>query len=302
MPVSAQFNRKYELHIGVPAGTTTTDGDKTTSVPGAGQGILIKDLQVKFTINKTEDSNADTANIEVFNLSSESKKKITKDSVVILKVGYEGQGLSTIFTGSVSSFSTKKSGADSVTFLDCADGYTPFRETTLNKTFEKGVNVEKIIRYCATRAGIPIGALLNTGKSNGQGLSFVYSRGYAVSKSFQEEMESITKAHRLLFNVQSGYLIVRPENTDNLEPVVNININTGLIGSPSHSSQTKNSKEEKQSGVSFECLMNPLMVVGRRALLESEEYKRVDLRITKVRHSGDYRGSIWTTSVESKII
>ena len=331
--MSTQFNRKYTLQIGTPAGTTTTSGGKTTATPGAGEGFEITDLQVTFSITKTADPSADVANIKVFNLSQSSRSKLTKDSVVLLKVGYEGQGLSTIFTGSISAYSTTLEGANLITTLDCADGYTPFKNTTLNKNFEKGVSVEKVIKYCASQAGIPIGALLNTGLSSGQGLYHTYSRGYVAEKALRDQLVELTKPNGLEFNVQSGYLIVKPIDTDNLEPVVAIDRGNGLVGSPSNASQSKKKTggkvpdlkkaatvaadtlvdavtgvepsvavEDKDAGIAFETLMNPLLVVGRRVLLNSDQYKDVDIRLSKVVHSGQFRGSKWNTKAEGKII
>lgn len=287
MPV--QFNRSYELQVGEPGAS----------------GISITDLQLSFNIEETSSSTADTCTFRVTNLNEENRAKLVKDQAVIFKVGYLDQGLTTLFVGDIFSFFTEQRGTDIVTTIQAGDGFTPLNQTRTNHTFAARSSCESIVRFLALEMNLPIGSLQNGSLGGGKGLERLYSRGYVSSGNAKDVLEDVTKANGLEYTIQAGYLIVIPVGGTKVEPEVSVNRSTGLIGSPSATSQKLGKKgggKKNANGIKFETLINPLLTTGRKARLTSKFFTDTSIKITKVSHVGSFRGNDWSTTAEGEII
>jgi hypothetical protein len=321
--LARQFNRIYDLQVGIPAGSTiSTEVEQTsgvdagqvttvvTEVPGAGFGISITELQMTFNINLTASSSPNTCTITVTNLNSENRAKLNRNKAVVLKVGYKEQGLTTLFTGTIFSFSSVQKGTDIVTTIQVGDGYTPL----VNKTIcdVRSGTVESLITFLAGKLGVPIGTLSNGDLGSGKGLLRVYDKEnpYVLSGKIKSALDKIAKGNKLEWYIEAGSLIVTPLGGLRLEPEIQVESGTGLVGSPSSASQNLSGKKKEDdtvdtkssNGIKFETLIEPRFGIGRRARITSKFYDKVSVRVTKVTHKGDFRGKSWTTQVEAEII
>lgn len=287
MPV--QFSRSYDLQVGEPGG----------------EGISITELEVSFNIEQTSESTPDTGTFRITNLNEENRSKLVKDQAVVFKVGYLDQGLTTLFVGTIFSFSTAQRGTDIVTTVQAGDGFTPLNQTRVNHTFAARSSCESIVEFLASKMNLPTGSLQNGSLGGGKGLKRLYSRGYVASGNAKDVLEDVTKANGLEYTIQAGYLVVIPIGGTKIEPEVPVNRSTGLIGSPSATSQKLGKKSESKkdaSGIKFETLLNPLLTTGRKARVTSKFFTETPVKVTRVSHVGSFRGNDWTTTAESEII
>ena len=313
--MATQFTRIYELQVGIPANEVVVtenvpplaEGTTTKPAPGAGKGISITELQVEFDVKLSSDSTANTCTIKVTNLNEENRAKLNKDKAVILKVGYRDQGLVTLFTGTIFSFSSEQKGTDIVTTIQVGDGFTPLNEKSICDV--RSGSVEDLFRFLAKKLGVPIGTLSNGSLKAGEGLSRVYDKEnpYVLSGKVKSVMDKLAKANKLEWYIEAGYLIVTPVGGLRLEAEVQVENGSGLIGSPSGMSQGLSDKgsekgDKNKDGIKFETLINPAFVIGRKVRVHSKFYKGVPARVTKVTHKGSLRGKSWFSLVESEII
>ena len=311
--MATQFNRVYELQVGVPANEVVVTenvpplpaGTTTVPAPGAGKGISITELQMDFDVKLASDSTPNTCIIKVTNLNEENRAKLNKNKAVILKVGYRDQGLVTLFTGTIFSFGSEQNGTDIVTTIQVGDGFTPLNEKTICDT--RSGTTEDLFRFLAKKLGVPIGTLSNGSLKAGTGLSRVYDEEnpYVLSGKVKSAMDKLAKSNNLNWYIEAGHLIVTPVGGLRLEAEVQVEYASGLIGSPSSVSQnltTKPTEGKSNNGIKFETLINPAFVIGRKVRIHSKFYKATAARVTKVNHRGSFRGPSWSSLIECEII
>jgi hypothetical protein len=286
--MASQFNRIYDLRI------DTIDGD----------ALQISELQVEFSIELTSSSDPNGSVIKIYNLSEFNRDRIDTEGNLSLSVGYLNQGVTELYIGQISSFFHVQQGPDIITNITIGDGYVPLKDTRVVKTYAANSSVDSIIRDLAKRMGVAIGTLSNTGLGTGQGLSKTFPRGYPASGQARAVLDDITGLSGLEWSIQAGSLIVLPKDGTRLEVEIPVRKETGLIGTPSPTSQKLGRKKKKnQNGIRFQTLLNPLIQIGRRVRVISKFYPEgTVVRITKVNHRGSFRGQDWTTSAEGEII
>ena len=108
-------------------------------------GTVITDLQIEADINfnsKTSGSDSNNSTIKIFNLSPQTRDRISKSSNssikrVILEAGYE-DFTTTVFTGQVKTVDSMQNNTDVVTILECSDGWLPINSVRFTKSYPRG--------------------------------------------------------------------------------------------------------------------------------------------------------------------
>lgn len=294
MPV--QFNRSYELTFG-----DLIEQGFVGPIPPT--GTKITELQIEFVLNQNSDSNPDTFICKITNLNEDTIGKLAKDKGIVLKVGYLNTGLENLFSGTIFHFVTTQQGADFVTTIQCGDGYTNVSQSDINRSFAKGFTVDKIIRELASNMSLAIGQFNNGNLGSTAGLNKVFPRGFIASGRTKDVLDSITEANGLEYTIQAGSLIVLAVGATKVEAEIQIEPATGMIGSPSLTTQNLKKKETKNDGgVRFQTLINPSLTVGRKVRINSKFFTNTPGRITKVIHRGSFRGKDWSSNAEMQII
>lgn len=272
--------------------------------PATGQAKKIEGLRVKFKVTKTSESNPNTAELDIYNLSETTRSLFqAKDSRVELQVGYKGipatgiisqfgigaQGnVETVFIGNVSkavpkndkSFSDSKKqkhrfsqsviqGVDIVTKVQLADGANRYRNARLTKGFPPNITLDQVLDELTSNLGFA--------KGDRQGVpERRYANGLTVSGLVRDHLNVLMKGNELEWSIQDETLQVIPKNGATSETEILLKPTTGLVGSP----------QKTDKGLEFTSLLQPQLRPGRRVQIESAFVKGVFV-VKKVTHDGD---------------
>lgn len=142
------FLRRYTLKCG-PMGSS---GFEIGNVKSAKDTAL----HISFSIEKSDAETANTAKVQIWNLSDKHLKLLeSKDCIVELKAGYENN-MALILVGNVTSVTTVSDNADRMTELEVVDGRVALRDTDVSISMNGAVNCMDVYTQIAAQMGIPV--------------------------------------------------------------------------------------------------------------------------------------------------
>ncbi len=113
-------------------------------------------LHVSFSVEKSDAESANTAKVQVWNLSDQNLKILDgKDCIVELKAGYGGKN-ALILAGNITNVVTTPDNADRMTEIDVVDGRVELRDTVLSVSFNGMVDSRSVYEYIAEQMGVTI--------------------------------------------------------------------------------------------------------------------------------------------------
>ena len=294
------YNRRYSLLIG----ETKAQGVLVTTEPLESDTASVNNnvLNIEFSITKSYKADAkNTARITIYNLSNESIDKIVKDNKVILKAGYEFDGIRPIFLGQVENVSSEVHGEVVKTIINCIDGYTTIREGFTAETFSPTTTVETILRTIITQDLGFANPRMNNGKLGpNTGLAKIYQGGSAKVGDSAEIVSRICSDNFLTWNIRDGEVFVYPVDGSTGIEVPLISVESGMLGTPrrslDNSNKAKDSKDLKDI-VKVKVLLQGVYNVGDLVKVESL-FTNGLYRISKLTHKGSYDGTDWVTDLE----
>lgn len=267
---SVLFDRKADIIFGKPL-----VGEELTRVPG---------LFIQFDIEKTTESDANSAKIKVYNLNQRSRGILVQnDTIVQLDVGY-GNALEQLFIGDVDRVTIEKKGPDIVAFIEAGDSEKTLLESTINQSFAPGTFLSKLVNIAASKLNVAVGTL--TGLKDKR-----FEQGVTLSGNVKTELDKLLKAGNVEWNIQDGTLQILPENETTGEDAILLNKNTGLLGRPIR----------KNKGISFRSLLIPDLKPGRKVRIFSDDIDG-DFKIRKSNFKGDTRVGPFEVTCEADFV
>ncbi len=281
--------------------------------PANGQGKKIENLRVKFRCEKNNESHPNNAEIEIFNLSKETRSMLEGKGVrVALSIGYLGldsgkqnqpgpkSNVEVVFVGDVSKTVHKKpshkeghdksdkgpvvdkrEGQDIITKIHVADGENKFRNARLDKGYPPNTKLKQVFTDVINT--------LELGKGAQIGIPDVtIANGLTLSGLSRDHLNTLTEAHKLEWSIQDETLQVIPQNKGTTESVVLITPDSGLVGIP----------EKTDKGVEFKSLIQPKLRPGRLVKVKSRDVDGT-FKIRKVTHQGDSNKGTFLSQVEA---
>lgn len=264
----------------------------------SGKGLDLSALRIAFATKKGDVETPNSAEISVYNLSSETQSRIRREFTrVVLAAGYEGN-CGIIFEGNIRQVRTwRENGVDAVLHILAADGDRAYNFATVNTSLAAGSTPADHVRVCqgafaehGTGAG-------HTPDLPGQPLP----RGKVMYGMARKYMRDAANTTDTTWSIQDGKVQMVPLAGYLPGEAVVLTHETGLIGTP----------EQTQDGITVRCLINPRLRIGGRIKLNNSSVKQAqsDLkaaaqrpakldndgiyRILKVEFSGDTRGNDW---------
>lgn len=260
-------------------------------------GLIARDLRAAFLIDRTLKIRPDAADVSIFNLSPDSRRKIEGSGPVYVQLfaGYRDTGLANIFSGDLRQAWTERHGPDLVTALSLGDAEQSAQQSRTNQSFAPGVRFDRVLERVIKDAKVSgKNALqkLRDGDIKGAGVTF--SRGLTVSGSTHKEVARISAAVGLQATIQDAELVLlEPGKTLGAEAVL-LSPESGLLGAPAI---------DEKNILHAVSLLNPLIRPGHQVRVQSRVaqvsgYYRVERAI----YAGDTRdpGSAWTVEIEAK--
>lgn len=256
----------------------------------------VKGLRIIFDCEKTNESNPNSAKIDIFNLSEASRGVFEGDKTLIqLSVGYDGllpEGLfrsgiassssvETVFVGNITKVKHKLIGRDIVTSLEVADGGNRFRNARFNKGYPPNVKLTFVIDELIAELGLAKGPKLGVPVKN-------YSNGLAFSGLVRDHLDTLCKANNLEWSIQNETVQIIQKDTTILNSPILINSDTGMVGSP----------EKTKDGVEFSCLLDPSLTPGKKIKIEGK-FLEGFYKVRKVIQKGDTNAGDFLSKCEA---
>jgi len=266
-------------------------------IPATGQVTKIDGLRIKFTCEKTNEGNPNNSKIEIYNLSKDTKSLLeAKNTRVRLQIGYLGipentsQGLVTgvngnvaqIFVGNVKKVVHKIEGdkGDIITTLEVQDGGNRYRNARLDKGFPPGTSLKQVYDELIDELGLDQGSV--TGIPDRK-----YSQGLTLSGLVRDHLDTLSKANALEWSIQDETLQIIPKTEASSNVIIELDSNTGLVGSPSKTAK----------GVEFTSLIQPKIRPGIKVKIKSKILEGI-FKVRKVTHDGDSHQGDFLTKCE----
>ena len=114
-----------------------------------------QDLDVEFEIPFDDDTEADEAEIIVYNISDLTMQNIKKDAQISVTAGY-GSDTGVILSGVISKVKTYYSGEDRVTEIYAIDQASLQERELKSISYAKGTTASKILRDLVSQVGLPV--------------------------------------------------------------------------------------------------------------------------------------------------
>ncbi|MGG7074322.1 hypothetical protein U5B43_08740 [Campylobacter sp. 9BO] len=260
-----QFGRNFKLEIG-----------------NANKSVVIENLQVSFSIEKTITDEPNTAKIEIYNLTAQNRNLLTSGvfNKAILSAGYAEPRI--LFAGDINKAHTTRNDLDFISVLECGDGQTDYSKAKIHTTLKAGVKDSDIVNMCVKNM---------TSKKGGVDLpkDKALPRCKVLSGDIKDYLKVVAKNNNANWHILDGNLNILPKDKVlNCTEGFVLSEETGLIGSP----------EKTDDGIKLICLLNPKLNIGSLVRVKSimSEYDG-DYKITRLTHNGDFLGDTWESEI-----
>jgi len=209
------------------------------------EGLLIKDLRISFSIEKTLTETLNTSTIRIYNLNPTSRKLVeTPNNAVILKAGYrQDKGALTIFVGIVRRSLTVREGVDWVTELELDDGLIAYRDSKFSTSFAPGAKGVDVLRQVADKFGIAVGKLPDAIEQK------IYPNGFSFVGRARDAMAKVCNYLGLEWSIQNQTIQVLKKGGSRERTAIVISPETGMIKSPQLEAKTMSDKLAAKQGL-----------------------------------------------------
>lgn len=188
------------------------------------------ELDIYFKVPVSTDSDADTAEIIVFNLADATVQGIETDMPVTIETGYE-EDYGIIFIGAVKSVSGSRDGADMQTVITCVSGMADLMAASVNASYPAGTLLTDVATDQIQLAG------MTDFKIDANPAVFETGKTYTTETSVRDNLQGIADNLGYTLTERRGSIIMIDSGTGIEEGVV-LNADTGLL------QVTKNTAED----------------------------------------------------------
>jgi hypothetical protein len=291
-----QFHRRARLTIAVPVGERLNEYGANV--------VEVTDLRFTFKVTKNLAKEPNTAEVELWNLSEQTRAEM-QDKVlrVTLEAGY-GDDLSTVFVGDSRHVDSAPEGPDWKTKIELGDGERAYRHGRVRESFRAGARVTAVLQKVADSMQLDSTQVLGVDGLRGR----QYVAGYVAHGRASRELDKILKGYGYEWSVQDGKLQVLAPEAATAESVVDLSAESGLVGSPTMNTPSPTQQLDPFTGkvktrrgkptLKARALLRPDIKPGRRVLVTSVTGIHGLFKVTEAVHSGDTRGSDWYTDFE----
>lgn len=191
------FIRRYLMKAGKMGHNGFQIGQTSTENPHA--------LHISFSIEKSTSETANTAKVQIWNLSPANLSILdTKDCVIELQAGYANH-IALILAGNVVTSSTEMDGADRMTELEVVDGRVALRDTYVEISRSGRVDSKEVFDEIAGAMGVSV--------IYSKGCKFkVLPHGFSFVGPAKTALKKLCKTCGLSWSIQNSVLQIRKPN------------------------------------------------------------------------------------------
>jgi hypothetical protein len=290
------YKRKYKIRVLIGTKEVTlADSDNEQ------QGVL----HCTFNIDRPGYKAPYYAEVEVWNTKVELENELfqAENAKVIVEAGYEDGSFGEIWNSALFQvLLDRENVTDYKLTLRCMDGLGLFDNNIVNEAMGAGATVETIVDTVTSKAETTIPIQYMT-----RDLKLVsLPRARILYGPPKQILEEIGDNHDAQMFWEDGKLCFsKITDSSNVAQAVEIGPDSGLIGTP----------QQIPYGVTFKCLLNPLLKIKAPPMLTKLNMTRYRLqkitqgalvsrldqdglyKVVKIQHIGDTRGNDWYTEV-----
>lgn len=191
------FIRRYLMKAGKMGHNGFQIGQTSTENPHA--------LHISFSIEKSTSETANTAKVQIWNLSPANLSILdTKDCTIELQAGYANH-IALILAGNVVTSLTEMDGADRMTEIEVVDGRVALRDTYISISRSGKVNSKEVFDQIAGEMGVSV--------VYSKGCKFkTLPHGFSYVGAAKTALKKLCKTCGLKWSIQNSVLQIRKPN------------------------------------------------------------------------------------------
>lgn len=282
------FIRRYLMKAGKMGHNGFQIGQTSTENPHA--------LHISFSIEKSTSETANTAKVQIWNLSPANLSILdTKDCVIELQAGYANH-IALILAGNVVTSSTEMDGADRMTELEVVDGRVALRDTYVEISRSGRVDSKEVFDEIAGAMGVSV--------IYSKGCKFkVLPHGFSFVGPAKTALKKLCKTCGLSWSIQNSVLQIRKPNEPITTRAYLLSSDTGLLEVPkriiisSESDDSSSGKSNSQIGYEVKYFLNGAIGVNDYVRLESDKVRGY-FRVYKLTIDGDNLEGDWICTAQ----
>jgi hypothetical protein len=287
--MSQLFGRRARISIG-----TITVGDETSG-PNIGGAEIPVSVRMAFKITKDRKAEPNKCEVQIYNLSPDSRAGIQKGQLLTVEAGYAGT-VAQIFQGDIRTISHVHNSGDWITKLTAGDGETAHRSARCVDSFGPKTKVSAVLQRLIDAYGLKAGNAISVVKEKARIQE--YLQGKTLSGRASEQLERVLADVGLEYSIQDGALQVVEIGKAVDAPAILLGPDSGLIGSPELAEEGK----DKKTVIKFKSLLQPKIIPARLVDLDSATKKGV-VRVDKLTHNGDtFANAPYYTECEGSLL
>lgn len=257
-------------------------------------------LHISFSVEKSTSETANTAKVQVWNLSPDNLKILdTKDCVIELQAGYKDH-IALILVGNVVTSSTEMDGADRMTEIEVVDGRVALRDTYISISRSGKVNTKEVFDQIAGEMGVSV--------VYSKGCKFkTLPHGFSYVGAAKTALKKLCKTCGLTWSIQNSVLQIRKPNEAITTRAYLLSHDTGLLEVPKRitissesddsSNGKSNGKSNSQIGYEVKYFLNGAIGVNDYIRLESDKVRGY-FRVYKLTIDGDNLEGDWICTAQ----
>lgn len=273
---------KFKRDIRIVAGSLVIE---PRTAAGENQPIL----RCKFDIMKNDNREVNKASLSIWNLKEENRTKLQeKDLEIVIEAGYVDE-INQIFKGDIEHAFINREFVDWITALELGDGSKKAQSSTINFGMRGGQKPGAILKKAAEALGLDLGNVDEKVATNGvRSVLSEFINNVILNGKATDVLDEVASSMGLSYSIQDKKLNVFAKGEPLKAPAIQLNLGTGLIGSP---------QIGEEGIVIARSLLDGRIVPRQKIELESL-ITTGTFMAKSVHHTGDTWGDDWTTEVE----
>lgn len=246
--------------------TAQPDGQFGRVVKITSNGVTIDNsLDLEFTVPFDDDTEANEAEIRVYNLTKTTIGRLRPNNEISITAGYK-KDTGVIFSGVISTVKTRWSGQDKITTITAIDCENLKERDVDSIAFKAGVKASYILRSLVDRLGLPV-ACFKIRRDH------TYKDAVTVSGGLMSAIKQYAEVCGVSAYINKRKVYVRHlKDGDNLG--FTVDADTGLIGSPEEFTEEIQSEDytDTVEGIKFKMLLEHRITTASIIRLKSKDY------------------------------
>lgn len=287
--MTVRFIRYAEVVIASEIDPTKKDSE-TRFFNAFTKQTQIKDLWIRFHVEKTLSKDPNSATIRIANLAEKTRVMFEASTLhLTLNAGYVGD-VKTLYKGDIVSTRTYREGANLITEITCGTGANA-RHAHSSFSVGNGTTKGNVVEKLLGGMGLKVPTTFAESKTAVQ--QIVSGKAFH-GPTLGQVQGAVAPDYRV--SIQDDKVVILEENGTRFASGTRIEQSTGMIGIPILSSP---SKKGGKPTLEVKTLLNGELQAGGFVQLRTDTVNG-DYGIGRIVHSGDTFGQEWYSSVEGQ--